>query len=69
MTQDSGNELRVNWPKPLCLNSYNHKPAPSVKVKVKLLSRVQLFATLWTVTYQALLSMGLSRQDYWSGLP
>ena len=26
-------------------------------------------ATLWTVTYQALLSMGLSRQEYWSGLP
>ena len=26
-------------------------------------------ATLWTVTYQALLSMGFSRQEYWSGLP
>ena len=39
------------------------------KVKVKLLSRVQLFATPWTVTYQAPLSMGFSRQEYWSGLP
>ena len=32
-------------------------------------SHVQLFATLWTVAHQALLSMGFSRQKYWSGLP
>ena len=32
-------------------------------------SHVRLFATLWTVTRQAPLSMGFSRQDYWSGLP
>ena len=37
--------------------------------KVKSLSRVQLFATPWTVTYQAPLSMGFSRQEYWSELP
>ena len=30
---------------------------------------VQLFATLWTVARQAPLSMGFSRQEYWSGLP
>ena len=35
----------------------------------KSLSRVWLFATPWTVAYQALLSMGFSRQEYWSGLP
>ena len=40
-----------------------------VKVKVKSLSRVQLFATPWTVAYQAPPSMGFSRQKYWSGLP
>ena len=40
-----------------------------VKVKVKSLSRVQLFATPWTVPYQAPPSMGFSRQEYWSGLP
>ena len=40
-----------------------------VKVKVKSLSRVQLFATPWTVAYQAPLSMGFSRQEYWNGLP
>ena len=36
---------------------------------VKLLSRVQLFATPWTVDCQAPLSMGFSRQEQWSGLP
>ena len=39
------------------------------KVKVKLLSRVRLFATPWMVAYQAPQSLGFSRQDYWSGLP
>ena len=38
-------------------------------VKVKSLSRVRLFATPWTAAYQAPLSMGFSRQVYWSGLP
>ena len=37
--------------------------------KVKLLSHVQLFATAWTVAYQAPLSMGFSKQVYWNGLP
>ena len=32
-------------------------------------SCVRLFATPWTVTHQAPLSMGFSRQEYWSGLP
>ena len=39
------------------------------KVKVRSLSRVRLFVTPWTVAHQALLSMGFSRQEYWSGLP
>ena len=33
------------------------------------LSHIQLFTTLWTVAPQAPLSMGFSRQEYWSGLP
>ena len=33
------------------------------------LSHVRLFATPWTVAHQAPLSMGFSRQEYWSGLP
>ena len=36
---------------------------------MKFLSHVRLFATLWTVAYQALPSMGFSRQECWSGLP
>ena len=31
--------------------------------------RVRLFATLWTIAHQAPLSIGFSRQGYWSGLP
>ena len=42
------------------LESYMH---------AQLLSRVRLFATLWTVACQAPPSMGFSRQEYWSGLP
>ena len=38
-------------------------------MKVKSLSRVRLFATPWTVAYQAPPSVGFSRQEYWSGLP
>ena len=37
--------------------------------EVKSLSRVRLFATPWTVPRQTPLSMGFSRQEYWSGLP
>ena len=36
---------------------------------MKLLSHVQLFATPWTVAYQAPLSKEFSRQEYWSRLP
>ena len=39
------------------------------KVKVKSLRRVRLFATPWTVAYQAPPSMRFSRQEYWNGLP
>ena len=42
---------------------------PDFKVKVKSVSHVRLFATPWTVAYQAPLSMGFYRQECWSGLP
>ena len=38
-------------------------------LKVKSLSRGQLFVTPWTVAHQAPLPMGFSRQEYWSELP
>ena len=50
--------------------SLSHPPYPiPVRVKVKSLSPVWLFATLWTVAHQVPPSMGFSRQEYWSGLP
>ena len=39
------------------------------KLKAKSFSRVWLFATPWTAAYQAPLSLGFSRQEYWSRLP
>ena len=47
----------------LKLKTCNHRK------KEKSLSCVQLFVTLWTVAYQAPLSIKFSRQEYWSGLP
>ena len=38
-------------------------------IGLDLLSHVQLFVTPWTVAYQASLSTGFSRQEYWNGLP
>ena len=40
-----------------------------VKVKVKSLRHVRLFETPWTAAYQAPPSMGVSRQEYWNGVP
>ena len=56
------------------LNSMNYKTTSTGLKKKKnevaqSLSRVQFFATPWTVTHQAPLSVGFSRQEYWSGLP
>ena len=39
------------------------------KVKGKSLSRVRFLETPWTAAHQAPLSMGFSRQEYWSGVP
>ena len=46
-----------------------HSLLQCMKVKVKSLSHVRLFATPWTAAYQAPPSMGFSRQEYWSGVP
>ena len=52
-----------------CTGKKIHLKYKISKVKVKSLSCVLLFATSWTIAYQAPLSMGFSRQEYWSGLP
>ena len=38
-------------------------------MKVQLFSRVQLLVTPWTAAYQAPLSLGFSRREYWTGVP
>ena len=40
-----------------------------VKVKMKVLSLVRVFATPWTIACQAPPSMGFPREEYWNGLP
>ena len=47
-----------------------HSLPPSERVnECCMLGCVQLFATPWTITHRASLSMGFSRQEHWSGLP
>ena len=46
----------------------NEAPDKGLKVKVKSLSPIWLFATPWTATHQAPLSRRFPRQRYWSGL-
>ena len=48
---------------------YKFKDTDKRKEKVKSLSHVRLFGTLWILAYQAPSSMEFSRQEYWSGLP
>ena len=62
------------WEKSLHLSSYRSlKNKDNVSEKQYMymytFSCVQLFASLWTVAYQAPLSLGFPRQEYWSGLP
>ena len=61
------------WCKQLChihaQSSLGQSCQKLERKKVKSLSSFQLFATPWTVAYQAPLSMEFFRQKYWSGLP
>ena len=53
-------------------HSKKTKTTPQIKsprVCVCMFSGTQLFATPWTEARQVPLSMGFSRQEYWSGLP
>ena len=61
--------FRMDWLDLLAVQSTLKSLLQHHSSKVKSLSRVQLFLTPWTVAYQAPLSMGFSRREYWSGLP
>ena len=50
----------------LLVSSYEGRDG---KAKAKSLSRARLLATPWTAAHQAPLSVGFSRQEYWSGVP
>ena len=63
-----GSSWPRDWTWVSCIAGRFFTTEPPGKVKVKSLSPVRLFATLWTVAYQAPPSMGFSRQGYWSGL-
>ena len=63
---------KIPWRRGMATHYHQTGYMGTIKIifqKVKSLSRVWLFATPWTVAYQAPPSMGFSRQEYWSGLP
>ena len=62
LIQHHGSKASILWYSAFFIVQLSH---PYIRKKVKSLSCVQLFATPWTVVYQAPLSMGFS----WSGLP
>ena len=68
----------MNIPNTMGGTGHKMPPKPWSKLRLKgkkgsasvsRFSCVQLFATSWTVAHQAPLSMGVFRQEYWSGLP
>ena len=73
---DFRKQIFLYWSSFCCLQhiawglSHNRHPI-NVQTEVLecVLGRVRFFATSWTVVCQAPLPMGLSRQEYWSGLP
>ena len=64
---DPGSRWKSAWAEPMCPQNPTHLLQESMLSS--LFSRVQFFATLWTVVCQAPLPMQFSRQEYWSGLP
>ena len=65
----SSHQVESWWESVDLANMAQGTPTPVPVCMLSPLSRVWLFSTLWTVAHQAPLSMGFSRQEYWSGLP
>ena len=66
---ENGHMYMYGWVPLLSTRNYHNFVCYSVMCVLSCFSCVQLFATPWTVACQAPLSMGFSRQNYWSGLP
>ena len=60
---------RQECPFSVQVTGHGSPPGPSLCAHNQSLSRVRLFATLWTAAHQAPLSMEFPRQEYWSRLP
>ena len=69
LTHKTNHPISLSLMQNLNLVTYHCWVRNLVKVKVKSFNHVWLFATPWTVAYQAPPSMGFSRQECWSGLP
>ena len=70
ISQQNWKEKRVYIGKSKVKDKNNKYHSMPVDIDIhESLSCIQLLAILWPVAYQAPLSMGFSRQEYWSGLP
>ena len=65
----SSHQVESWWQSLDWANMAQGTPTPVPVCVLRHLSRVWLFSTLWTIARQTPLSMGFSRQEYWSGLP
>ena len=63
----SGPTEKPHWQK--AKGSLLHPAVKTASCVLSVFTRVRLLVTPWTVAHQAPLSMGFSRQEYWSGLP
>ena len=57
------------WVNHLLYTGNEHNIINQLCMRARWVRRVWLFVTPWTVAHQIPLSMGFSRQEYWSGLP
>ena len=62
-------QINTQWNNSLCSMTVNNCILSMHVCMLSCFSRVQVFAIQWTAAHQAPLSMGLSKQEYWSGLP
>ena len=60
--------VRHDWSDLAAATAGAHKYSSHLRLHAQLLSCVWFFVTLWAVAHQVPLSMGFSRQEYWSGL-